>query len=678
MSARMTELWGRGPAAGRRICKSALAAGHGFAKSLSTFRSLLKFPPIFEFAFASRAAAQRMAAPRSLSAINHTELPISPRALFSSPIILFLALFTASQAAAAPGEWNDFATVSMTDPQTPKLTTGGICWSDGTNILCDGTAGLASGGGTTSDRIISGTTSVTANTTGYISFTTAGTTTGYMNTAGNFILPGVSATSTVSATNFYAANAVGIGAAPQTGYGLYVTNTIGAATRLRSGNGSATSPAYSFISDGNSGVYLPAVGNLAFTTSSTEAVRIVSTGYVGIGTSAPLATLQISGTTYLTGNLGIGAAPGSLPFSLTSTNALLGLTGNGYQWVIGVGNGGTYTSRNFTIRDASGSANRLTIVSSSGNVGIGTDTPNAALEVSGTVSATGLVVNGVTFTGAGAAGVTSLASLTTDVSLSIPGGNLFLGSISGATAGTGGNTAVGIDTLAKSGATGSNNSALGNGALKVNASGASNVAIGNVAMRNNTSGGSNAALGYAALYTNSTGANNVAIGNAALYLNTTGSYNTVVGSQAANGGVGSIISRSTIIGYAAGNGLTTAQSNTLIGYQTGYYLTSGSNNILIGTAVQAQAPTSSNALNIGNGIYGDLTNASTFNALIGINIATPTTALEVSGTVSATAFYTSGTVRVGGNGGESCSTPADYGKNRYNPVSGRMQVCVPR
>lgn len=27
---------------------------------------------------------------------------------------------------------------------------------------------------------------------------------------------------------------------------------------------------------------------------------------------------------------------------------------------------------------------------------------------------------------------------------------------------------------------------------------------------------------------------------------------------------------------------------------------------------------------------------------------------------------------------ESYSIPSDYGKNRYNPATGRMQVCVPR
>ncbi len=127
-------------------------------------------------------------------------------ALTSFFLFFLLLVLTITTAHAAPGTRSDFATVSMIDPQTQKLTANGICWSDGTDILCDGTAGLASGGGTVADSLISGTTRVTANTTGYVSFTTGGTTTGYMDTAGNFILPGVSTTGSVSATSFYAGN----------------------------------------------------------------------------------------------------------------------------------------------------------------------------------------------------------------------------------------------------------------------------------------------------------------------------------------------------------------------------------------------------------------------------------------------------------------------------------------
>jgi hypothetical protein len=54
--------------------------------------------------------------------------------------------------------------------------------------------------------------------------------------------------------------------------------------------------------------------------------------------------------------------------------------------------------------------------------------------------------------------------------------------------------------------------------------------------------------------------------------------------------------------------------------------------------------------------------------------------LKVS-TVSATNISAStgtfnGAVQFGGSGSETCSSAADYGKNRRNPVSGRMQVCL--
>ncbi|WP_144441578.1 hypothetical protein [Bradyrhizobium sp. CCGE-LA001] len=107
---------GRGPARRRRICK---ASGNGFAKRI-----------------------------QSQAAIKTASRPTAVLTTLSTLLLLSLA----SMSFAAPGEWSDFATVSMTDPETPKLTNNGICWSDGTNILCDGTAGLASGGGTVADK----------------------------------------------------------------------------------------------------------------------------------------------------------------------------------------------------------------------------------------------------------------------------------------------------------------------------------------------------------------------------------------------------------------------------------------------------------------------------------------------------------------------------------------------
>lgn len=49
--------------------------------------------------------------------------------------------------------------------------------------------------------------------------------------------------------------------------------------------------------------------------------------------------------------------------------------------------------------------------------------------------------------------------------------------------------------------------------------------------------------------------------------------------------------------------------------------------------------------------------------------------VSATGTVSAASIYTAGSVQVGGNGSEGCSGPADAGKMRRNPTTGRMQFC---
>jgi len=79
---------------------------------------------------------------------------------------------------------------------------------------------------------------------------------------------------------------------------------------------------------------------------------------------------------------------------------------------------------------------------------------------------------------------------------------------------------------------GTNNTAIGNSALGANTIGAFNSASGVLALYSNTVGSGNTAIGPAALYFNATGNGNTAIGNSALYLNTTGNGNTAIGAAA--------------------------------------------------------------------------------------------------------------------------------------------------
>jgi hypothetical protein len=170
----------------------------------------------------------------------------------------------------------------------------------------------------------------------------------------------------------------------------------------------------------------------------------------------------------------------------------------------------------------------LALNAAGGNVGIGTTTPAAKLDVSGDARINGLTV------GRG-------------------GGNIGL------------NTAIGTGALA-SNTTGVHNTANGLQALIYNSGGHYNTANGAHALRNNTTGEFNTASGSVALYYNTTGSSNTAMGRSALSYNTSGSGNTAVGMSA--GDWGTDLTNSSFLGrdaYATSNGLTNV---TGVGYDS--------------------------------------------------------------------------------------------------------------
>jgi hypothetical protein len=280
-------------------------------------------------------------------------------------------------------------------------------------------------------------------------------------------------------------------------------------------------------------------------------------------------------------------------------------------------------------------------------VGINVTSPTVALQVSGTISTTALTVNGVTITGGGG----SFVALS-DVSYSSTGSNLFgPGSKTGAVIGVTRSTAFGHSALSSASNSGANNSAFGHVALAANTSGFSNSGFGKGSLQNNTTGYYNTAVGMQALNANVNGTYNTAMGSFSMNWSATGYRNTAIGYSvlgyanpvtdtvaigfnAGNGTASSTaIDKSVLVGNYAGQALTTASNNILIGYNAGGGITAGSSNTVIGSNVSPYSNTGNNQLAIANAIYGDVGNGMALQAKVGINVTSPTMALDVSGSL---------------------------------------------
>jgi hypothetical protein len=169
---------------------------------------------------------------------------------------------------------------------------------------------------------------------------------------------------------------VGIGTSSPdfpSGGGLVVYNNGLPRIELRnSTTGSASTDGAGMVVSGQDFVLYnrESTGIIAFNTSATERLRIDSSGNVGIGTSSPISKLTIAaageaGTRYL-GN------------GLTSAGFFVGYNGAAY----------VYNDSNTAMIFGTNATERLRI-DSSGNVGIGTSSPNSKLQVNGRIFANG-------------------------------------------------------------------------------------------------------------------------------------------------------------------------------------------------------------------------------------------------------------------------------------------------
>jgi hypothetical protein len=402
---------------------------------------------------------------------------------------------------------------------------------------------------------------------------------------------------------------------------LTVNGNIQSFNRILATFGNSNDASYRFGNGlENAGLSSPYANSVSVITAGEERMTIDNTGYVGIGTSNPAEVLHVEGTvriadgTHAAGRIltsdADGTATWSDPGAPTADN----------DWEI-VGDD-MYSEV-------------------SGNVGIGTDTPGAKLEVAGHISQTG--TGNSTFIGEGAGENDDLTN----------NENVFIGKYSGIT-NTGGsqNTATGFESL-QNNIDGDYNTALGNKALESNIAADGNTALGYSSLNKNTSGQSNTASGTLSLYKNSSGSDNTATGTQALYNNLTGESNSAFGYQALyrndgnrNTAFGSQAleyqqdgNNNTAIGYEAGKGASTHNKSggVFIGYQAGKN-ESGDNKLYI------ENSSSSSPL-----IGGDFAADEVYlNGDVGIGTDSPTAELDVNGQVKAAELEVNGPAVVNG------------------------------
>ncbi|HEX2859443.1 MAG TPA: hypothetical protein VHP58_04530, partial [Alphaproteobacteria bacterium] len=177
-----------------------------------------------------------------------------------------------------------------------------------------GLTGVTAG---SSDRIVSGTTAVYANNnTGYVSFTSAGNTTGWYSPGGIFAAVGISTTSNqASFTTVYASGQMSIGTTTFGGgsnliIGRTDTAYEGGQLGLTRSNDNSQAWGLDVWGAGNDTIFR--VINLA---SSTAPFIIANNDFVGIGTLSPTAKLEVNGTVSATNFVGDGSGLTNLSVS---------------------------------------------------------------------------------------------------------------------------------------------------------------------------------------------------------------------------------------------------------------------------------------------------------------------------------------------------------------------------
>lgn len=294
-------------------------------------------------------------------------------------------------------------------------------------------------------------------------------------------------------------------------------------------------------------------------------------GNIGINKLSPLVSLDINGA--VNSNNTITASS----FCLGGVCIL--------DWPVGGGPGGLETDYFWSL-----SGSNLYASSTSWNIGIGTTSPSAKLDVAGgnididntTYAAQNGVItkNGERFIHDFNYGYNgTVTTLGQNTFVGYRTGNLTMGSTATTQSQGSHNTAVGSQVLT-SNTTGYQNSAVGVGSLTLNTTGYSNSALGVNSLNSNTTGFYNAAVGGSSLQSNTTGNYNSAFGAMAMTFNNIGVQNTAVGAQALIYNTGG--SSNSALGVSSLYSNTTGATNSAVGNSALYSNTTGAGNTAIG------------------------------------------------------------------------------------------------